>query len=402
MNMYRKILIFPLFILFLLPLRALETVPELVAESAVLYDFATGRVLFEKNGEISIPPASMTKLVTLYLGWQYLENGGSPDEPVEITATGSSFSRPVGSSLMLLEEGQKVSFLEVMTGLAVASGNDAAYALAEHISGSPEAFVDQMNSLVESLGYKTMHFVDPDGWSAENRVTALEYAEFSSDYIRAFPSALQTVHSLRTLVYPKAENLPETGGRIITPREKNNTNILLDRVEGVDGLKTGYIDESGFNFTATAKRGITRFIAVVMGIRNVPYFDGIEIRADEAEALLEYGFRNFKTIDPETPLLEPVFLWEGKSDEVPLILEGDPLFTLSVDEMTSFSREIDVPAELTAPVRAGDIVGKVRYRTGDRVLAEFPVLAQIDVEKANIFKVLWHRTLKLYRRITNP
>ncbi|MBN2657244.1 MAG: D-alanyl-D-alanine carboxypeptidase [Spirochaetales bacterium] len=402
MSIFKRLLLFPLFIIFLLPLRALEKGPELVAESAVLYDFSTGRILFDKNGEVSIPPASMTKLVTLYLGWQYLQKGGSPDEPVEITSTGSSFSRPPGSSLMLLEEGQNVSFLRVMTGLAVASGNDAAYALAEHISGKPEVFVDRMNALVSSLGYKNMHFVDPDGWSAENRVTALDYAGFSADYIKAFPDALKEVHSVKTFVYPEAANLPAVGARIVTPREKDNTNKLLGRVEGVDGLKTGYIDESGFNFTATAKRGITRFIAVIMGIKDVPYLQGIELRADEAAELLEYGFRNYKTIDPDAPQLEPVFLWEGKADEIAVNMIGDPIFTLSVDEMTSFSREIDIPAELTAPLPEGAVVGEVRYRTADGVLASFPLVTDGAAEKGNIFKVLWHRTVKLYRRLTNP
>jgi len=344
----------------------------------------------------------MTKLVTLYLGWQYIEDGGTIDEPVEITATGSFASRPAGSSLMLLEEGQNVSFLEVMTGLAVSSGNDAAYALAEHISGTPELFVDEMNNLVNSLGYKTMSFVDPDGWSEENQVTALEYAAFSSDYIRTFPEALELVHTVENFVYPKAENLPQSGARIITPRVKNNTNILLGQVEGVDGLKTGYIDESGFNFTATARRGISRYIAVIMGIKDVSYSQGIKLRAQEAADLLEYGFRNYKTIDPQVPMLEPVFLWEGKADEVAVLMEGDPLFTLSIDEMTGFIREIDVPSELTAPLAAGDVVGEVRYRTGEKVLASFPVVVEEAVKKANIFKVLWHKTLKLYRRITNP
>lgn len=396
---------FTLLIAFLyiaLPVRSLERGPDLVAESAILYDFATGRILFEKNADLVIPPASMTKLVSLYLGWQYLEKVGSRDEPVEITATGSSFSRPVGSSLMLLEEGQNVTFLEIMKGLAVSSGNDAAYALAEHISGTPESFVDSMNDLVRSLGYRTMFFEDPDGWSAENRVTAREYASFSRDYILTFPYALEEVHSNEYFSYPEPENLPAAGARITTARQKKNTNILLGEVEGVDGLKTGYIDESGFNFTATARRGITRYIAVVMGIKNVGYFEGIELRAREAADLLEYGFRNYKTIDPEAPDFNPVKLWEGKNDEVAVEMTGDPLFTLSVDEMTGFYREIDLPGELTAPLEIGETVGSVSYRTVDGLIESFPIVVAEQVEKGNIFKVLWHRTLKLYRNITNP
>lgn len=379
-----------------LPFYALEAPPELHARSAVLYDFATGRILYGKEPDMAIPPASMTKLVTLYLGWQYLEEGGSPDEKVEITPVGSAFSRPEGSSLMLLEEGQNVTFMEIMKGLAVASGNDAAYALAEHISGNPGIFVGKMNNLMSSLGYTRMHFVDPDGWSAGNSVTAGEYASFAADYIRRFPRSLEMIHSLRTFTYPEPENMTGGMARISTPRIKENTNILLGKVEGVDGLKTGYIDESGFNFTATAKRGITRFIAVIMGIVDVPYLEGIQLRADEADALLEYGFRNYKTIEPELPVFDAVKLWEGREDSVEVEAVGEPVFTLSADDMPRFSREINLPEELTAPLVAGQQVGSVVYKTGGETLGEFPVVVSDGAERGNIFKVLWHRTIRLF------
>lgn len=384
------------FLTFNISLSALESGPDLRAGSALLYDYSTGRILFEKNADQSIPPASMTKLITLYLGWEYLENGGDPSEKVEITSTGSAFSRPEGSSLMLLEEGQHVSFLDIMKGLAIASGNDAAYALAEHISGSPDLFVGEMNRLMERLGYGNMHFVDPDGWSAGNRVTAREYASFSAHYINRFPHSLSLVHSNEYFSYPLSENLPDQGGRILTPRKKKNTNILLGEVEGVDGLKTGYIDESGFNFTATAKRGNSRYIAVIMGILDVSYFEGIELRAKEAEELLEYGFRNYKTLSPALPLFDEIPLWEGADDVVAVEAVGEPLFTLSVDEMPSFAREIDIPEELTAPLTAGQEIGSVRYSADGVVLASFPVVTSMEAEKGNIFKVLWHKILRLF------
>lgn len=404
MNTIKKITVsFFLLCLHGLYLWSLEAGPDLTASSAILYDFTTGRVLFEKEADMIIAPASMTKLVTLYLGWQNIEEGKvSRDDLVEITSMGSSFSRPPRSSLMLLEEGQNVTYLDILKGLAISSGNDAAYALAHYISGSESAFVGDMNDLVHSLGYKELYFEDPDGWSSNNRVTAREYARFSADYIRAFPYALKEIHSQEYFVYPKPENIPMENARITTSRKKKNTNDLLGKVPGVDGLKTGYIDESGFNFTATAKRGDSRYIAVILGIRGVSYYDGIQIRADEAAGLLEYGFRNFKTIYPSIPLLEDIKIWEGVDDKLEVRLEGTPNFTLSIDEMTSFKSSLQLPEDLTAPVMEGDVIGHLVYKLSDTELQTFDVIASQTIEKANIFKVLWHKLLQQYNKIITP
>lgn len=381
---------------------ALDTAPELIATSAILYDYTTGRVLFEKNPDLVFPPASMTKLITLYLGWKNLEEGKfSRDELVEITSEGSTFSRPPGSSLMLLEEGQKVTYLEILKGLAISSGNDAAYALAHQISGSAPLFVDEMNELVQSLGYEHMYFEDPDGWSENNKVTAREYARFSADYIRAFPYALEEIHSQKYFQYPKPENMPDGGGRILTSRKKKNTNLLLGKVAGVDGLKTGYIDESGFNFTATAKRNNSRFIAVVLGIKDYSsYLEGIKIRADETAALLEFGFRNYKTIYPSVPDFEDLTLWEGKEDLLPVSLKGDPVFTLNLDEMATFTSVLSLPVEINAPISKGDIIGSLFYKTTEGDLGAFSIVASESIERANIFKVLWHKIVKQYRKLS--
>jgi len=392
-----------LFFITALSLWSLDREPELIATSAILYDFTTGRVLFEKEADLPIAPASMTKLITLFIGLQSIEEGlNSREEIVHITREGSSFSRPVGSSLMLLEEGQKVSYIDILKGLAISSGNDAAYALAHHISGSDILFVEEMNHLVQSLGYRQMYFEDPDGWSSNNRVTAREYAQFAADYIRTFPFALEEIHSQEYFTYPQEENLPPAGARIVTPRKKKNTNILLGKVDGVDGLKTGYIDESGFNFTATAKRGDSRFISVVLGIKDVSYWDGIAIRAEESARLLEYGFSNYKTIFPSEPELGNIPMWEGKTDTLVIEINNIPGFTLSMEEMLSFKSTLNLPEELTAPISKGDMVGTLTFQADDRELGVVSIFAAESIEKANIFKVLWHKIVRQYRKLTNP
>ncbi|MBN2627784.1 MAG: D-alanyl-D-alanine carboxypeptidase [Spirochaetales bacterium] len=378
-----KILIILLFIAAATSLFTQEA-PVLTAEGAVLMDYATGRILFDKHGDIPRPPASMTKLVTLYLGCEALEKGEFDRKtPIHVTETGSAFSRPPGSSLMLLEEGQTLDYLTLLQGIAVSSGNDGAYQLAELIAGTPEDFVDRMNLLVYSLGYGQMHFVDPDGWSAEDRVTPLSYAGFARDYIGRFPWALTELHSRESLTYPAQENIaPE--GLIQSSRTKKNTNWLLGEVEGVDGLKTGYIDESGFNFTATAKRGETRFIAVIMGVFTDVYRDGLTVRAQEAGDLLEYGFDNWKTA-PLPAVSVPLKVYSGKKEETVLIPEKNPLFTWSRDEEKSLTWEFTTAPWLRAPLPQGSPGGSVTWYFEGEPVGTSALVTEEALEKGGFF-----------------
>ena len=166
-----------------------QTVPTLNARSAILMDSLTGTVLFEKDSNLSIPPASMTKLVSLYLVYKEIENGRvSRDEIIRIGREADFRSLPPRSSLMFLEEGQEVSMLDLMLGLAVPSGNDAAIAIAIRIAGSVEQFVEMMNREVLGMGLESVHFEDASGLSGKNIVSAEEFAQFCSIYINSFPS----------------------------------------------------------------------------------------------------------------------------------------------------------------------------------------------------------------------
>ncbi|MDC7240632.1 MAG: serine hydrolase, partial [Spirochaetales bacterium] len=205
-----------------------QEAPSFTAEAALLMDFDTGRVLFEKNGDRRIPPASMTKVMTLFLCYDALAEGElSRDRMITIDEAGSSFSRPPRSSIMGLEEGQVVSVLDIMKGLAVSSGNDAAYAIADLLGGE-DAFVDKMNAKADSLGLTVTRFVDPDGWSRYNMVTPEEFAKLARAYITTYPEALDELHSVPFMVYPLPENMPEgIDFRNQVPRKKENTNWLL-------------------------------------------------------------------------------------------------------------------------------------------------------------------------------
>ncbi|MDC7223211.1 MAG: D-alanyl-D-alanine carboxypeptidase [Spirochaetales bacterium] len=378
----KKVSLITLIFLLTLSLSA-QTLPELTAEGAVLMDYTTGRILFEKDGNTYRPPASMTKLITLYLGCEAVEKGDiSLDTPIMVTETGSAFSRPEGSSLMLLEEGQHLDYLTLLQGIAVSSGNDGAYQLAEILGGNPQEFVDRMNLLVYSLGYEGMHFVDPDGWSEENRVSPVSYADFSRRYIENFPWALKQLHSVRSLTYPRDEN-KAPGGLIESSRTKKNTNLLLGRVDGADGLKSGYIDESGFNFAATAEREGTRLITVVMGIFTESYRDGLILRADESEALLEYGFSHWQT-RPLPDFSRAVKVYSGEAEEVRLIPEERPLFTYGDEESDRLTTTWETDPWVRAPLDEGSEAGRIEWFFDGEPVGESALVTAEELKKGGL------------------
>jgi D-alanyl-D-alanine carboxypeptidase len=238
------------------------------ARSAILLDMENGRILFEQNADYQIAPASITKILTLYIVFEAIKQGHvSLSDQVEVSGRAAS----ANGSRMGLRAGTRVSMRELIKGMAVVSGNDACVAAAEHISGSVERFVGKMNAKARELGMTRSHFMTPNGLPAEGQVTtARDIATLSVAYIHRFPDSLN-IHSMQSYAYGKHFH--------------HNANRLLGKCPGVDGLKTGFVCSSGYNISATARRSNTRILAVVMGARN-PW-----IRCSEAERLIEAGFR---------------------------------------------------------------------------------------------------------------
>ena len=236
--------------------------------SAILLDMGNGRVLFEQNADYLIAPASLTKVLTLYLVFEAIEQGHVRlTDKVVVSRRAAS----AGGSRMGLKAGARVSMEEIIKGMAVVSGNDACVAAAEQISGSVERFVGKMNVKARELGLTKSHFMTPNGLPADGQVTtARDIARLSVAYIHRFPEALE-IHSMQSYAY----------GR----RSHHNANRLLGKCPGVDGLKTGFVCASGYNISATARRSNTRILAVVMGAHN-PW-----VRCSEAARLIEVGFR---------------------------------------------------------------------------------------------------------------
>ena len=375
---------------------------DLTAASYVLMDFDTGRILMERDARQPIPPASMTKVMTLFLCYDALEEGVvSRDTMFTIDEAGSSFSRPPFSSLMRLEEGQVVSFLDLMKGLAVSSGNDAAYALAEILGPGKKTFVDKMNAKVRELKLENTLFVDPDGWSKYDRTTARDYSRLARAYIQSYPEALEELHSLPFMVYPLPENMPEGRNfRIQVPRKKKNTNLLLGRVDGVDGLKTGYVDESGFNFTATALREGDRLISVIMGIRTESYYQGIRRRARESETLLEYGYDHYSRQTLTPPPMPELRVWYSADELLTPVVENIPEVLMSEGELDSVYKRIQMKDHLEAPLPENYVLGEVEYYLGETLLGRSEIQFQAAVEEGSLFQKIRDRFLLLKDQVS--
>ncbi|MCP5514107.1 MAG: D-alanyl-D-alanine carboxypeptidase [Spirochaetales bacterium] len=368
--------------------------PQVNCRSAVLYDVTSGTLLYEKNADEVIPPASMTKLMSLHIIFNAVDEGKlSLDTLIPVSRAASFKSSPPGSSLMFLEEGQRVTLLEIMKGLAVSSGNDAGVAAAEAVSGSLSGFIKLMNREASKLGLEKTYFADSSGYSSENQTTARDFARFCMLYLERHPESLPLLHSLPDFTYPKKANLPPGGSSTHGSITQKNNNILLGSLEGVDGLKTGYIDESGYNIALTAERGGRRLLAVTMGGEKEK---GILNRAIDGAVLLSYGFYYFKTFYPVLPDLPPRKVFKGKTGRA-AVTASVPAVTLPRDSSgsaESLKWQVNWGAPLAAPFNKGQKAGEISLIDGGgRVLLTRPVTTIEGAEKGPLLKQLFDSIL---------
>ena len=410
-KMNRKIIIF-LFI-FILPVCLsaqifstpaelavyVENAPSIYSRSAVLIDAETGVLLYSKNPNVQIPPASLTKLMTIHLIMQAINEGKTTlDSFVEITAESWAQSQPRGSSLMFLEPGQIVTLREIILGLSVPSGNDAAVAAALHISPTMADFTSKMNSEAKQMGLFITRFSEAAGISSRNRTTAAEFALFSRQYVNMYPNNLTEFHSVTSFAYPQKENMPEnrTSSSYQTIIQ-NNPNALLNALPGVDGLKTGYIGASGHNISLTAKRDQTRFILVLLGAGSAGQ------RTQDGIHLLSWAFDNFKTVRPEIDYskeagLFTAQLWKGKADEAELTLAEPESFTSHISRNGSLKYETVITETLIAPLPAGYHAGYLYITDDQGELCRKPLVTKEAYEQGNIFKRIWHSIVLMFKK----
>lgn len=386
----------------LLPL--IENAPEINSRAAVLIDFATGALLYSKNPGEEIPPASLTKLMTMYVVMNEVAAGrASLDEIVPITKESWAMNMDSRSSLMFIEPRHVVTLREIMLGLAVSSGNDAAVAVALRFAPSVEAFASTMTAEASRIGLTVTRFVEPSGLSENNITTAAEYTRFCRHYLTLYPQNLAGFHSVPVFSYPMAANVPEYLRKKPGTITQYNRNKLLTTFPGVDGLKTGYIDESGYNIAITAEREGTRFIAVILGAENE------RNRNTDSTLLLTWAFDNFKTVRPNVNVnintiidtIEKPRLWKGKANFADIKPAHSADFTSPVDRANALRHEIVINHPLIAPLAECSLAGYLVFYDEQGEVNRVPLITAAFYEQGNFFKRIWHSIRMLFIRESN-
>jgi D-alanyl-D-alanine carboxypeptidase (penicillin-binding protein 5/6) len=349
--------------------------PELAAKSWILIDASTGKVLTEYDSGLQLPPASLTKMMTSYLVFEEISSGRlSLDEEVLVSENawikGGTKS---GGSTMFLPPNEPATVTDLLRGVIIQSGNDAAIALAEHVAGSEEAFADLMTQNAQRMGLASTNYWNSTGLPAEGHLTsAVDLSKLAQAIIVGHPEFYE-MYSEKEFEY-NGINQP-------------NRNQLLWRDASVDGLKTGHTEEAGYCLVASAMRNDMRLISVVMGTTSE------SIRTTESQKLLTWGFRYFSTHDLYSPSdsLAEAQVWEGKTDLISMGVAEDVQLTIPRGDEAALTAEILVPEDLRAPIAEGQELGliKVLYR-GD-TLFEAPLIAQNAIEQAGFFGRMWDR-----------
>lgn len=358
-------------LLLLCPALAHAEEPELAlsSPSAILIECATGEVLYEKNAHETLYPASVTKVMTMLLIAEAVENGTiALSDTVTASARASSF----GGSCVYLEEGEQMSVEEMLKCIAVVSANDCAVAMAEHLCGSEEVFVQRMNERCAELGMTETHF---------NSCTGL-YDEAGRHFTTAWDVSLMSRELLKHTWIRGYTTLwmdSIRSGRF----QLASTNRLVYTYPGCTGLKTGYTSGALYCLSASAERDGMELCAVVM------HCESSNARNADATKLLNYGFANYALLPLSCELPETLPVEAGQTDAVPLRMAGDA-FVLSSKEKGELTAELLLPEKLTAPLAEGQSVGTVRFFRADDCLAERTVVCTQSVERMSVFG-FWKR-----------
>ncbi len=345
----------------LFPARSWAVELPVEAQAALLMEKTTGQVLYAKNEHEQLEPASVTKVMTLLLAMEALDEGRIRYDD---TVTVSAYAASMGGSQVFLSEGEQITVEDLFKAICVASGNDASVAMAEHIAGVTELFVEQMNARAKQLGMNDTHFVNCTGLPAEGHVTsAWDIALMSRELILHHPDIRRfTTIWMDTL----------RGGSF----QLSNTNKLIRFYDGATGLKTGSTDAAGFCISATAERDGMELIAVIMKGQTA------DKRNTDAKTLLNYGFSTYALaeIAPQEPLA-PVPVRLGAEDAVQPVLPSGSTLLVEKTKAGQLTQSVELPAEVEAPVAAGQALGTLTVRAGDEVLLELPLQAEQAVEK---------------------
>lgn len=330
------------------------------AKHAFLIDFDTNQVLFEKNADVLMPPASMSKIMTAYLAFEEIKSGRLKLED-KILISENAWRK--GGSKMFVKVNDEVAVSDILRGIIVQSGNDAAIALAEHLQGSEAAFADKMTKKARDLGLKKAKFKNATGWpDEEHKITARELGLLAKLTIMNFPN-----------LYPIYAEKSFTFNNI----KQGNRNPLLYDGSGSDGLKTGRTRAAGYGLTASVSKAGRRLVMVLNGMKSSSE------RKREARKLIEWGFREFDNykIFEKGEIVTDIDVWLGKDKRVSAFIKEETILTVRRMDSEKVKTTVHYEEPLAAPIKQGQIVGTLKIKVPNQTLREYPLFAKQSIEK---------------------
>ena len=348
--------------------------PEIAAKAWILIDANTGTVLLESNADKQLPPASLAKMMTTYLVSNEIEEGRLTEE-TEVLISDNAWllgGAKTDGSTMFLSPRSRVTVLDLMHGVIIQSGNDAAIALAEHVAGGEHAFADLMNQQAELLGMTNTQYMNSTGLPAEGMFTsARDLSKIARAIIRDHPK----YYEIYSEKYFEHNNINQP-----------NRNRLLWRDKSVDGLKTGRTQEAGYCLVSSAKRRDMRLIAVVLGATND------ESRARESQRLLSYGFRYFDTqvvYSAGDIIKANAKLWYGEEEFLNLTIADDVVLTFPRGSEKILKAEVTLSDVIAAPIVTGQVLGNLQVSLNEALLVDVPLVAEKDIAESGLFERLF-------------
>ncbi|ARD21331.1 D-alanyl-D-alanine carboxypeptidase [Shewanella sp. UCD-FRSSP16_17] len=345
--------------------------PTVAAKAYVLMDYNSGRIIAENNAYESLNPASLTKMMTSYvIGHEVKVGNISLDDEVTISKKAWSKNFP-DSSKMFIEVGKKVTVEDLNRGIIIQSGNDACVAMAEHIAGTEDGFVDLMNSWSKQLGMTQSYFENSHGLDSDNhKTTAYDMALLGAALIRDVPDEYR-VYSEKSFTFNGI-------------KQYNRNGLLWDNSLNVDGIKTGHTSGAGYNLVSSATNDGMRLITVVMGTGSE------SARKAESKKLLNYGFRFFETITPykagDTFVTQKI--WYGDRETVDLGVVTDTPITINRGQAKNLQANFELTKPLSAPLAKGETVGRIFFQLNGKDIAEFPLVTLNEVNEGSWFSKL--------------
>lgn len=343
------------------------------AKAAILMDASTGTILYEKNIHEKLPPASVTKIMTMLLAMESIDsNAISLDDKVVISERASS----MGGTQIYIEPGETKTVEELIKAIAIRSANDASVAIAEYIAGTEELFVEKMNKRAQELGMKNTHFVNTNGLPAEGHVTsAYDIALMSQELLKHTEIQKWLTTWMDTV---------EVGKKNKSIQELVNTNKLIRTYKGITGIKTGSTSEAKYCLSASATRGDNTFIAVILAAPTSA------IRFSEATKLLDYGFANFNTVKiaAKDSSLGTVLVDKGKVTEVNVVPINDLKVLVRKGEESNIKKEIILPQSVKAPIIKGEKIGEIIITLDGKEIAKSNIVSGDDVPKASVLDII--------------